>query len=185
LTVRAASLATVAIAAAALAPAVAAAEPFTLEAGGSKSGRGKVRAIGDFHPERNATLGAAIGVFGPPPTLAEGSQGTSCRTLWPAIGLRILFVNLGGGSACDPALGRSQVARAFDPRWRTARGLRIGDPRRRLRRLYPGATRHGRSWWLAKGINVFGTGNPYPVLRATMADRRVRSFALQIGAAGD
>jgi hypothetical protein len=113
LTVRAASLATVALAAAALAPTVAAAEPFTLEAGGSKSGRGKVRAIGDFHPER------------------------------------------------------------------------IGDPQRRLRRLYPGATRHGRSWWLAKGINVFGTGNPYPVLRATMSDRRVRSLALQIGAAGD
>ena len=44
---------------------------------------------------------------------------------------------------------------------------------------------HGRSWWLAKGINVFGSGNPYPVLRATMAERRVRSFALQIGAAGD
>jgi hypothetical protein len=185
LTVRVASLATLALAAAAFLPAVTSAEPFTLEASGSKSGRGKVRAIGDFHPGRNATLGAAIGVFGPPSTIAEGSQGASCRTLWPGIGLRILFVNLGGGSACDPALGKSQLARAFDPRWRTARGLRIGDPQRRLRRLYPGATRHGRSWWLVKGINVFGTGNPYPLLRATMSDRRVRSFGLAIGAAGD
>jgi len=185
LTVRAAPLATLALVAALVVPAAAVAEPFTIEASGSKSGRGEVRAIGDFHPERNATLGAAIAVFGPPSVLAEGSQGVSCRTLWPAIGLRILFVNLGGGSACDPTLGKAQVARAFGSNWRTGKGLRVGHPQRRLRRLYRGATRHGRSWWLASGINVFGAGNPYPVLRATMANRRVRSFALQIGAAGD
>ena len=185
MTGRSASLATLALAAALVVPAAAVAEPFTIEASGSKTRRGDVLAIGDFHPERNPTLGAALAVFGPPSVLDEGSQGVSCRTLWPAIGLRILFVNLGGGSACDPALGKAQVARAFGSNWRTEKGLRIGHRQRRLRRLYPGATRHGRSWWLAKGINVFGAGNPYPVLRATMAGRRVRSFALQIGAAGE
>jgi hypothetical protein len=182
---RRAAVLAIALCAAAAVPAAAAAEPFTLEATGSKNGRGKVRAIGDFHPERNPTLGAATAVFGTPAAVVERSQGASCRTLWPGIGLRILFVNLGGGSACDPALGKAQVARAFDPRWHTGRGLGIGDRLRRLKRLYPAATRHGRSWWLVKGVNIFGARNPYPVLRATMNDRRVRSFALSIGAAGD
>jgi hypothetical protein len=167
--------------------AAARAEPFTIEATGSETGRGKVRAIGDFHPERDPTLRAAIRAFGQPDTRAGSGQGSACRVLWRPEGLRIQFVNLGapGRSACDPAIGRSQNARAFDPRWRTGRGLRIGHRLRRLRRLYPGATRHGRSWSLVKGINVFVGDHPYPVLRATMRDGRVASFALSIGAAGE
>jgi hypothetical protein len=163
---------------------VAAAEPFMLEATGSKTGLGEVRAIGDFRPERDPTLGAATGVFGPPTKIVRTSD-ASCRVLYGGLGLRFTFVNLGGGGPCDPELTKSQVARAFDPRWRTGRGLGIGDRLRRLRRLYPGANRHGRSWWIVKGMRVFGSGGPYPVLRATMKDGRVNSFALSIGAAGE
>jgi hypothetical protein len=162
------------------------AAPFTLKATGSKTSRGEVRAIGDFRPDRDPTLGAAIRVYGRPTVMDESGQGAACRLLWRPLGVRIRFVNLGGGSACDPALGKSQDARVFDPRWRTGKGLRIGDRLRRLWRLYPAATRHGRSWWLVKGINVYGVGrNPYPVLRATIKNGRVRSFALSIGAAGE
>jgi hypothetical protein len=164
---------------------LAVADPFMLEATGSRTGLGEVRAIGDFRPGRDPTLGAANGVFGPPTKVVRTSD-ASCRVLYGGIGLRFAFVNLGGGGPCDPDLTKSQVARAFDPRWRTGRGLGIGDPIRRLWRLYPGATRHGRSWWLVKGMNIFGVGNnPYPVLRATMKRGRVGSFALSIGAAGE
>jgi hypothetical protein len=160
------------------------AEPFTLEATGSKRSLGKVRAIGDFRPQSDPTLGAANSVFGPPTKLVRPSN-ASCRALYAGIGLRILFVNLGGGGPCDPALTKSQVARAFDPRWHTGKGLRIGDGLRRVKRLYPRATRHGRSWWIVKGINIFGSRGPYGVMRATMQDGRVNSFALEIGAAGE
>ena len=160
------------------------AEPFTLEATGSKRSLGKVRAIGDFRPQDDPTLGAANSVFGPPTALVRTSN-ASCRALYGGIGLRILFVNLGGGGPCDPGLTKTQVARGFDPRWHTGKDLRIGDGLRRLKGLYPRATRHGRSWWIVKGRNIFGSGGPYGVMRATMKDGRVKSFALEIGAAGE
>ncbi len=143
-----------------------------------------MRAIGDFRPQRDATLAAATSVFGAP-TKAAPSSSASCRVLWQGIGLRISFVNLGGGGPCEPPFTKAQVVRAFDPRWQTGRGLQIGDGRRRVRRLYPGASRHGKSLWLVRGRNVFGAGGPYPVLRATMKDGRVASFALDVGAGGE
>jgi hypothetical protein len=161
------------------------AEPIQLEAVGSKRSLGKVTAIGDFHPQRDPTLQAANGVFGPPTEIVRTSD-VSCRVLYGAIGLRFAFVNLGGGGGCNPPFTKSQVARAFDQRWHTGKGLQIGDRQRKLRRLYPGATRHGASWWLVRGRNIFGVGQgPYAVLRATMRGRRVHSFALRIGAAGE
>jgi hypothetical protein len=163
---------------------VAFAEPFQIEATGSKRTFGEVRAIGDFRPQRDPTLGAATSVFGPPTKVVQTS-GASCRVLYAGVGLRFSFVNLGGGGPCDPAFTKSQVARAFDPRWHTGRGLGIGDRLGRLRRLYPGASRHGRSWWVVRGISLFGSGGPYPVVRATMKNGRVKSFALSIGAAGE
>jgi hypothetical protein len=166
-----------------LAPA-ALAEPFTIKATGSKRAFGTVHAIGDFRPERAPTLGAANSVFGTP-TKVVRTSGASCRVLYAGVGLRFAFVNLGGGGPCDPALTKSQVARAYGPRWHTARGLGIGDGLRRLRRLYPAATRHGRSWWIVRGISLFGSGGPYGVVRATMKNGRVKSFALRIGAAGE
>jgi hypothetical protein len=173
-----------ALALCAIAAPAASAAPFTLEATGSKTTRGKVRAIGDFRPQRDATLGAATSAFGAP-TRAVRTSGASCRVLWRSVGLRVSFVNLGGGGPCEPPLTKAQVVRAFDSRWRTGRGLSIGDRLRRLRRLYPGASRHGKSWWLVRGINVLAAGNPYPVLRATMKDGRVASFALDVGAGGE
>jgi hypothetical protein len=160
------------------------AAPFTLEASGSNSSRGKVRAIGGFHPQRDPTLGAATSVFGQPSKVSQTSN-ASCRVLWRSVGVRIAFVNLGGGSPCDPALTKAQVVRVFDPRWRTGRGLSIGNGLRRLRRLYPGATRHGKSFWLVRAVNIFVGGSPYPVLRATMRNGRVASFALDVGAGGE
>ena len=62
---------------------------------------------------------------------------------------------------------------------------RLGPVDARLRRLYPGATRHGKSLWLVRAVNIFVGGSPYPVLRATMRNGRVASFALDVGAGGE
>jgi hypothetical protein len=101
--------------------------------------------------------------------------------------VRVLFVNLGGGGACDPRYGKAQEARVqARSEWRTRRGLHVGDRVRKLRRLYPGARRHGRSYWLVTAISLVGPRPaPYPVLAAAVGDGAVRSFTLEVGAAGD
>ena len=94
-----------------------------------------------------------------------------------------MFANFGGGGPC--ARGRAQTARAFGDRWRTAKGLRVGQRLRRLRNLYPTATRHGDAWWLVTAQSEIGMPHRYPVLSATVLGGTVRSFSLQILAAGD
>jgi hypothetical protein len=159
---------------------------YTISAKGGANSFGRVIAIGDFKPERNPTLGAAVAAFGTPSSTREESRGTSCHTGWRELGLRIVFVNLGsGGSACAASLGRAQSASAFGRRWRTSRGLKIGDSTRRLRRLYPHALRRGRTYRLVAAKSVFGDGGRYSVLAAKTRAGRVRSFRLFIGAAGE
>jgi hypothetical protein len=168
------------------APAAAQAHPFVIEARGNDDGFGRVVAMGDFKPPRDPRLGAAIAAYGQPARIRSTGR-AGCRAAWPALGVRILFVNLGGGIACDPALGKAQEARIGTVRsWRTARGLHVGDRRRKLRRLYPNARRHGRSYWLATGVDLYGAGRrPYPVLAARLRAGRIASFKLEIGAAGE
>ena len=168
-----------------VAPAAAHARPDTIEVRGSDRGFGRVLAIGDFEPQRDPTYGAAVTVFGEPARERSRSGGTACTVNWPTPGLKIVFANFGGGSACDRDLGRSQTARAYGGRWRTKRGLRVGARLRRLRRLYPHASSHGRDWWLVTAISLFGESRRYPVLAATVRGGRVRSFTLWIGAAGE
>jgi hypothetical protein len=164
-------------------PAVAEARPFTISAKGSATG--EVRAIGGFQPSVDPTYAAALDVFGEPDSERPRFRGTACRVAWHSDGLKIAFANFGGGSACDPELGRSQSARAYGERWRTVRGLRVGSRLGRLRELYPRASRHARQWWLITAVSVIGDTHRYPVLAANVAGGRVRSFSVSIGAAGD
>ena len=167
------------------APAAASAQADTISVRGSSTGFGRVLAIGDFKPARNPTYAAAVRAYGEPGSERSRSGGSACIVNWPRLGVRIAFANFGGGSACERDLGRSQSARAYGDQWRTKRGLRVGARLSRLRRLYPGASRHGRSWWLVTGVSLIGAGHRYPVLAASARNRRVRSFRVWIGAAGD
>jgi hypothetical protein len=162
----------------------AAAAPFTINVRGSAQSFGRVLAIGDFKPDRDPTLGAAIDAYGQP-SFRRRLSTEGCRVGWHALGVKVLFANLGGGSACRADLGRSQTARAFGERWRTAKGLRVGQRLSRLRRLYPNATRHGRAWWLVTAVSLVGEPRRYPVLSATVRGGTVRSFSVRILAAGD
>lgn len=168
------------------APAAAQTRPDIIETRGSAEGFGRVLAIGDFKPVGDPTYRAAIAAFGEPASERRRDRAKSCIVNWPGAGVRITFANFGVGSACDRGLGRSQSARAYGDRWRTKRGLEVGAPVRRLRRLYPRASRHGRRWWLVTGVSLIGIRpHRYPVLAASAGGGRVRSFTLQIGAAGD
>ncbi len=162
------------------------AQSLTVNARGNSDGFGRVLAIGDFKPERNPTLGAAIEAWGRPTSQRRRFGGTACKVTWRGLGVRALFATFGGGNACEPDAGRVQGARVVAPRrWRTAKGLRLGDPVRALHRLYPSARRVGRSYWLARGLSLIGDPTPYPVLSAATNGGFVVSFKLKIFAAGD
>lgn len=165
-------------------PAPASARSFLVNARGSSTGLGKVLRIGDFRPSRDSSLAAAIAAYGRPSSTAGG--GESCTVRWRPLGVRILFVHLGGGNACEPSQGRAQVAVLRDTRrWRTVKGLRLRDSVEKLKRLYPRAPRRGRSYRLVSGKNLIGGTGRYAVLSARVADEKVSSYRLFIGAAGD
>jgi len=119
---RALALAVVAMAVAA--PAASAQGPdYTLRATGSKTGLGRVSANGSFKLAGDPNLAGATAVFGTQSSLKKTA--TLCRPGWRALGLRISFVNLGGGDSCE--LGSVQTVSAFGKAWRTERGLKIGS----------------------------------------------------------
>jgi hypothetical protein len=160
------------------------AQSLTIEARGNADGFGTVRNVGGFKPVRDPRLRAAIAAYGTP-SRRVGAGSEVCRVSWADIGAKVLFANFGGVDACRPANGLIQGGRLSGPSWRTARGLRVGHDIRRLRALYPRAERHGRVLWLATGLSRIGTPQRYPVLAAWMRDGRVRSFTVQVFAAGD
>ena len=155
---------------------------FTINVRGSADSFGRVLAIGDFKPSRDPTLGAAVDAYGVP-SFKRRVSSLGCRVGWNGPGVKVLFASLGAGGACDR--GRAQTARAFGDRWRTAKGLRVGQPLARLRSLYPSATRHGQVWWLVTGLSQIGAPHRYPVLAAAVRGGTVQSFSLKILAAGD
>jgi hypothetical protein len=160
------------------------ARSFVLRATGSETSLGSVRAIGDFKPAQNPRLRAAIRAFGQPSGSSGG--GEICRVRWARLGVRIQFQNFGGVDSCEPRHGRAQKAIVSgDRRWRTTKGLRIGDSVARLRRLHPDAKRTRRGFRLVEGILPFGEPHPYAVLGARVSGGEVRAFTLFVGAAGD
>jgi hypothetical protein len=168
-------------------PAAAEARSYGVEARGSGESFGEVLAIGDFKPRSDPTLGAAIDAYGPPASARPFQGDNGCKVSWPRLGVKSTFANFGTGSACDPGLGRVQSARVGGlAAWHTARGLHVGDGLRGLRRRYPGAQRHGSSYWLVTGVSLYGPRpQRYPVLAAVVRGGEVRSFKLEVGAAGD
>ncbi len=109
------------------------------------------------------------------------------------------FTTLGGippGSNGCRAQRRVYLADAVfsGRRWRTDRGLRVGQRVRRLKRLYPhaGSPRAPanpvlgrRSYWLVARISPYGDNQRVPVLEAVVSNGRVRRLVLHVGAQGD
>ena len=176
------ALAAAVVALAVAAPAAAAQAPdYTIKATGSKNGLGKVSAIGPYKLDTEPSLDEAIAALGQPSSRAQTD--TLCRAGWRNLGLRISFVNFGGGDACQ--FGKVQSVRAFGRIWKTTRGLAVGSPVKTLRKLYPGAPRKKRTYRLIGANSIFTDGSRYSVLAAGTNGKRVTSFKLFVGAAGE
>jgi hypothetical protein len=126
---------------------------------------------------------AAVKTFGLPSARAPGAAG-SCIALWAGLGLTMTFSSFEPASCTPPRLGRSVWfgATASGLRWRTDRGLGIGDSLAKLRRLYPRAYRRARpptaAWIL---VWVPGEVGPTVYLEATLRSGRVTALELPPG----
>lgn len=141
-------------------------------------GRYGLTQIGRFHPQRD-TFGDAVRDFGRPSS-RHGPSG--CGVQWSRYRLKILFENFGVGRRCK--FGQA-LKRADSHKWQTNRHLRVGQSLARLHHLYPGAKRHGPSFWLRTAVSPFGSGGSYPVLAARTHHGHVTGFNGWIGAAGE
>lgn len=148
-----------------------------------KASPGGIVSLGGFQPGRDPSLAAAVSYFGRPSFLTS-----SCRARWSRLALTIIFENFGGASRCDRLAFVTQAVRIqgrHAKRWRTIRGLRVGDSTRRVRRLYRSAQRHGGSYWLVWRRTNLGTADYEAVLEALTRHGRVYAFRLWEGAAGE
>lgn len=152
-----------------------------------KASPGGIVSLGGFQPGRDPSLAAAVRYFGRPSRLT-GNR-TLCTGRWGRIALTIYFANYGAGAgACNPVRLVTQSVRIqgrYAKRWRTTRGLRVGDSTRRVRRLYRTAQHHGGSYWLVWFYGVFGEGAYVPRLEALTSHGRIYAFRLWEGAAGE
>jgi hypothetical protein len=145
--------------------------------------------IGGYAVKADGTLDGAIEEFGEPTSLRgtsyQGQPRIACVARWPHLGLRISFYNLGGQDACEPQYGNFSEALITGKRWRTSKGLRIGDSARRLRSLY-GRPRFTGQWaWLLTRYSPYGGGAYYPGLEAKLLRDRVTAFRINYAAGGD
>ena len=124
-----------------------------------------------------ATPAQAIAAYGPPSALRR--RGTTCTGRWPAASLSLGFLSF-DANPCSSGILVHAVATGH--RWRTNRGLRVGDSRARLRALYPAATAHRDGWWLVtRHACAEVGGQAFPGLLARMGHRRVAGFVVSAG----
>jgi hypothetical protein len=145
--------------------------------------RGDVQ-IGRFLVHRDGTLDGAIRAFGKPTSLRRGRY-QDCTARWRPIGLRIGFYNLGGRNPCLRQYGYFSNATMVGRHWVTARGLRLGDPARKLYVLYS-PRRFSGSWaWLLTRWSPYGDGAYYAGLAGKIHDGWVTAFRIRYAAGGD
>jgi hypothetical protein len=133
------------------------------------------------------TLGRAVTAFGRPTEVEPVGNGPeACRVVWGPLKLRALFANFGGARACGPGEGLLQTATIRSRRFRTSRGVRVGDRSSTIKEKHPNAEFHGRTWWIASAASPFGEeATEIPTVEAIVAGGRVTILRLWIGGAGD
>jgi hypothetical protein len=140
--------------------------------------------LGGYAIKRDGSLAGAISEFGRPTSIRRNAA-RECVVRWRPLGLRIVFYNLGGRDACKPQYGRFSEALITGGQWRTANGLRMGDPRSALFRLYPSAGSVTTSWWALVTRVLPWNDRPYGALQAKLNRGRVCAFVIFYPAGGD
>jgi hypothetical protein len=161
---------------------------WTIVAGGPRD----LQRIGPYYFARDAGLGhsypGALRAFGSPSSRgADPTVPGVCTVRWVALGLDVRFSSPeGAADACSPARLRQSTwdgATAHARRWRTAKGLAVGDSVARLRSLYPRARYSDRPPAPPAWLLVFTPGETGPVVRlqAFVWDGRVTALDLPPG----
>lgn len=129
--------------------------------------------VGGF--PRDGTVQQAIAVFGRP-TTRELVGFDTCTLSWRAHGVVMkTYYTLGTLDPCGPS-GRHASTTVTTKRWKTSKGLDIGDPLRELRKLYPKAQKDAPGKWRLTTKPFAGI--PYPGLEATVTNGRVVAFTV-------
>jgi hypothetical protein len=135
--------------------------------------------IGGFSPTRDGSLAGAIDAFGTPSSLRAAPAGQSqnfCVVRWTRYGITMnTYLIAEPGQNCTSKT-RHWTTRLTDRRWRTLKGLHIGDALQRLKRLYPDATAAKRGWWPLVTKDLLGIGEPYSMVQAHVVSGRVKEF---------
>jgi hypothetical protein len=145
--------------------------------------------IGGFAVKANGTLDGAINAFGQPTSMRRGRyRGFAtgeCVVRWKPLGLRIHFYNLGGHDSCKRQYGYFRQALIMGTQWRTSKGLRIGEPSRRLYALCAPRRFTGQWAWLLTRYTPIGANGHYPGLEAKLLNGWVAAFRINFSAGGD
>jgi lysophospholipase L1-like esterase len=159
---------------------------------------GRVVRIGPFQPAQflgesgsttgvEPTVGNAISTFGSPRFRGQSYGAPGCLLRWPSFSLTGTSDDFGGGPPCGGEAGIVELS-VLGGRWRTNRGLRVGDSDSRLRRLYPTAyvdPYKEHTMVLVEERSVVGTSGTIPRLSATIIDTEVASISIHIYGAGE
>jgi len=128
----------------------------------------------------------AVAAFGRPTSRGRDTPDSNvCTVRWDDVGVDVGFAWTRGPCRAK-SLDRAAWSgmRLFGSRWKTAKGLRIGDPVRRIRRLYPRARyvsrppRPGEWWLLLERRSELGPG---PLLVAEVGAGRVVALRVPPG----
>jgi hypothetical protein len=137
-----------------------------------------VTVLGPMRPRVDAKMATAIRLFG-----ADFLAPAGCRFIWPAIGLMARGANFGRGDPCE-FVQYVTITGLRSHRWRTVRGLRVGNSLGRLRALYPRTTHHGLNWTLTRARSPF-TRRASAVIWAIIRGGRVVALRAWVGGAGE
>jgi hypothetical protein len=116
-----------------------------------------VASLGSFDTTAgHGTLRAAIRAWGRPSSRSTG--GGACHANWSSVGVKAVF----SGRRCSETGSRLQRATLHSKHWVTQRGLHVGDPTSKVRKLYPGAKfTVGYIWLYKRHDPVIGLDVPY------------------------
>jgi hypothetical protein len=150
--------------------------------------------IASFETANDSTLAGAVRALGVPSAcrLVPGLR-SFASVSWRRLRLRMVFGTWGALPPSGPcgASRRVVLDSAFvaGRRWRTGRGLRVGDPVVKLRRLYPrayrrryaGGVRPVTGWWLVVRLSRVPDRHWVPQLLATARNGRVTGLVVTVG----